>query len=710
MSKRSIKNAILNYSNTAVFEKREKNFSSEKVISYKSSKMLKNNQITKKKLSISKSNILFPFCQTMTSFHSLDKSSSVLPLLSFFENDNSKTKINKKKSKYYLLNDNNFLNKTDKGNKSEKHFYITETHHINKIKKSSDLKSINNSINNSVDKNKVRKDLDIETLLLIRNNPNKGQYHNSFSNAKNKLEKKIKLNNFKHYSNLKIDTSKNNIEPKREEYTFKCSINDKIEKYNHYKYPGFKDFIEKTQELKINSYTSKIKKERAIRMEEGYSNHIEFYQDTMNSLQSAKKLLDINFSNKMADYIRFLIYKKEKEIVKSSKLLQEIIDYRRDIEHINADIKKIETEKNNIIKWIYFQIQLKEKKLVLPSFYINIIENWTEKRKTLKQSTRKDDKKEINSMKKKSIRRPSLSHINFTYNNKENNENNNSSNSSIIKKEEYKRILSYSNNLIFKTPEEFFEAFSNLEKKDINLMNYNNNLYNQLFQLKKELKSAESINDNIEEYNQNLILKTNQLNNLKSLVEKRIHLINELKKIKNPEFIINKGIYNKLNKSNDLIYKKIYNIFEVCKYFKHKTKNDNFNFNSNNKNKISKEKEIILMLEYIEHIIDFLITKFIFDVNKGEDNRNLIKKMKNDIEKEHKMNKTKLLKMIDSEKIILLKEKLIKKNNKIYILNSRKIDWYNKFKISKNKKKFNNDSNGEPTIQDYLYDETDITK
>ena len=222
MSKRSIKNAILNYSNTAVFEKREKNFSSEKVISYKSSKMLKNNQITKKKLSISKSNILFPFCQTMTSFHSLDKSSSVLPLLSFFENDNSKTKINKKKSKYYLLNDNNFLNKTDKGNKSEKHFYITETHHINKIKKSSDLKSINNSINNSVDKNKVRKDLDIETLLLIRNNPNKGQYHNSFSNAKNKLEKKIKLNNFNNYSNLKIDTSKNNIEPKREENTFKC--------------------------------------------------------------------------------------------------------------------------------------------------------------------------------------------------------------------------------------------------------------------------------------------------------------------------------------------------------------------------------------------------------------------------------------------------------------------------------------------------------
>jgi hypothetical protein len=111
------------------------------------------------------------------------------------------------------------------------------------------------------------------------------------------------------------------------------------------------------------------------------------------------------------------------------------------------------------------------------------------------------------------------------------------------------------------------------------------------------------------------------------------------------------------------------------------------------------------MLEYIEQVNDFLMTKIIFYVNKGEDNKNLIKKIKNDIEKEHKVNKTKLLKFIDSEKIILLKEKLQKKNNKIYILNSRKIDWYNKFKISKSKKNINKDSKGEPAIQDYLYDE-----
>ena len=701
MSKRSIKKAILNYSNIALFEKREKKFSSEKEINFKTSNIFRNNQIKKKKLSISKSNILFPFCQTMTSFHSLDKSSSVLPLLSFFENDNSKIKITKKKPKYYILNDNNFLNKADKANKSEKNFYITETHHINKIKKLFDINQIDNSIINNNSKAKVRKDLDIETLLLIRNTPNKEQYHNSFTNVKNKLEKRTKYNNFNLYSKIKTDNSKNNIQPNIEEYTSKCSINCKMVKYNHYKYPGFKDFINKTQELKLNSYTSKIKKERAIRLEEGYSNHMEFYQDTINSLQSAKKLLDLNFSNKIADYTRFLIYKKEKEKVKSSKLLQEIINYRRDIEHINANIKKIETEKNNIIRWICFQIQLKEKKLALPSFYMNIIESWGEKRKTLKQSTRKDDKKERVGGRKKSIRRPSLTKIDFSTIYKENNNSSNSSNTD--RKEEYQKIFSYSNNLIFKTPEEFFEAFSNLEKKDINLMNYNNNLYNQLFQLKRELNSIIEKNDGVEDYNQNLLLKKNQLNNIKSLVEKKIYLLNDLKKSKNQEFVINKGIYNKVYKDNDLIYQKIYNIFEVSKYFKLKFKNNAFNFNLNNKNQISKEKEIIIMLEYIEQVIDFLNTKFIFYVNKGEDNKNLIKKIKNDIEKQHKMDKTKLLKMVDSKKIRLLKEKIIKKNNKIYILNSRKIDWYSKFRISKNRKNMNKGFNGDPNIQDFLY-------
>ena len=68
------------------------------------------------------------------------------------------------------------------------------------------------------------------------------------------------------------------------------------------------------------------------------------------------------------------------------------------------------------------------------------------------------------------------------------------------------------------------------------------------------------------------------------------------------------------------------------------------------------------------------------------------------------MNKARIQKMIDLERIKLLKEKVEKKSNKIYFLKSRKLDLY-KYKINKEKKIFDNDSNKIPTIQDYLYDE-----
>ena len=36
---------------------------------------------------------------------------------------------------------------------------------------------------------------------------------------------------------------------------------------------------------------------------------------------------------------------------------------------------KIELEKNKILRWVYFQIKLKEKKLILPNYYKLILEN-----------------------------------------------------------------------------------------------------------------------------------------------------------------------------------------------------------------------------------------------------------------------------------------------------------------------------------------------
>ena len=741
MSKKSIKKEILKYSNINLFEKRERNYSSEKTSNFKTQTTYKISKIIKKnkKINLTNETNLAPFHQTMTSFYSLDKSSSVLPLLDldYFKINNSKNKLRKQKT--HLFKKSNNLNKTDNPNKTSINFYLTGTPEIRKIKKLTYFIDKDKDKDNKKDNNEIKKDIDIETLILIKNISNQKHIFNKISNQL-KLRKRMK-GNTQHNSYIKTDINNSNLEPSLEEQERNSIINTKISKYSHYKNPGINDFIEKTQDLKLNSYTSNIQKERIIRLEEGYYNQIEFYQDTINSLQFAKRLLDVNFVNKIADYTRFLMSKREREIVKNSNLLQEIINYRKEIDRVNNKIKKIEMEKNSIIKWIYFQLQIKEKKLVLPSQYITIIENWGQKRVSIRKSTRRDDIKDRSKTRKKSIRRPSYYQFDsFGYGSKESNSSSISSTTN-EKREDYKNIYNYRSNLIFKTPEDFQEALSNLEKEDINLIYYKNGLNEELFELKKELELTLKSKDSIEEFNKLLLSKQKKLNNLKILFEQKTQLIAIIKKSednlvdlsKEKDYkktislkkdrkgniddkktnIVDNSTSNELSvekknnfidKNKLLLYKKINAIFEGCKIINNELRFSSFILNLVTKKIISKEKEMLLKLEFIEQSIDYLISKFNFYLNKDEESKELIKTIKNDIEKEHKMSKAKMQKMIDLERIKLLKEKVEKKSNKIYFLKSRKLDLY-KFKLIKEKKVVDNDSNKIPTILDYLYDE-----
>ena len=58
-----------------------------------------------------------------------------------------------------------------------------------------------------------------------------------------------------------------------------------------------------------------------------------------------------------------------------------------------------------------------------------------------------------------------------------------------IKPEEYKRILNYKNNLIYKTAEEFKDRLISLEKGNLLLLQYKDMLHSQVFKYKKELEN-----------------------------------------------------------------------------------------------------------------------------------------------------------------------------------------------------------------------------
>ena len=87
ISKQNIKNSILKYSNITLFDQREKVYKSIKKENKKTPKLFKSIKFFGKKTEETKENILNLFNKTMSSFYSLDKSSNVLPLLDYFEND-----------------------------------------------------------------------------------------------------------------------------------------------------------------------------------------------------------------------------------------------------------------------------------------------------------------------------------------------------------------------------------------------------------------------------------------------------------------------------------------------------------------------------------------------------------------------------------------------------------------------------------------------
>ena len=749
LSNKSLQNSLLKYSNIALFERREKKLASEKKV-IKTPKLFKINKSTNKNLSQTKENILLPFYQTMSSFYSMDKSSSVLPLLDYFENDSLNSKIHKHKANYYKLNTNNrnhnHINYSETDNKRFKtanDFYLTETSAITQRNKENIIILLNKDKTNEIAKNdENNKNQNNEnTLLLI-------QSYKSKDNNKLKTINKNKKNH-RYNSYISTKSKKINFDLNIDEDDAKKIMDCKMTKYNYYKEPRFKEFIKKTQELKLNSYTSKIKKERAIRLEEGYYNQIEFYQDTINSLQTSRKLLEVNFVNKIADYTRFVMSKREREKVKSSKLIQEIMNYRRDIDHIYNKIKKIEMEKSNIIRWIYFQIQMKEKTLVLPSYYKTILENadsFAHKRLSIKLMTRKDDKLK----KKKSNRRPTFSQLeNLVFNSKDGtlSTNNPTSSSIQIKKDDIDKLINYKHSLIFKTPEEFQDRLSSFEQENITLLNYNNELRGQLFELKKELNFLMKDKEKIEiEYNTKIRQKEKELKNIKYLVESKMKLISDIKKSDNFDKNVKlkrrksikerkKSVDNKKTENNDNInpnninisneinnnmeennnindknksslYKKIVTIFDACSIFGSKLQFASYILNIVNKKTNTKEKEMILMLEFIEQSIDYLITNVNFNMNKNEEIQTLIKNVKNDIEKEHKIEKARIQMLIDLRKVKLLNEKVEKRSNKIYFLPSKKID-LNKFKFKTERKKRNKDLNRMPNIYDYLHNDID---
>ena len=716
LNKKLLKDSEHKYSNKAVFERREKNYNSEQNIKRKNKKIFhKTLKFFRNKNKKEKVDLIIPLCKTMSSFYQPEQSYNIFPLLDFME----KNIMNKKKKKVQY--GKNIICKTERNNNDKDLFKTEITSLTTKNNKTNNKFELNNKTNENED---IKKYPNVTTLLLIQSsrnqdNKNNPDYKNGLKlNIESYLNKaKTNYKNYAHTSRNKPILNKNTEE-------FANYISDiKISRYKSSF--SVKDYLNKIQQEKIYIHTSEAKTERLKRLQEASQSQNEFYQDSIKSLIISKKLLESNFANKVSDYAKFISTKREREKIKQSLLRQEILDYRKDIDQIKAKINKIEIDKKNIIKWIFLQIQMKEKKLILPQYYKFIIASAPTNKSSKKLILRSDAKMDSSSFKdkRKLIRKPTIRNkeIITIKNIKQKDSLNGNYEKRSIKPEEYKRILNYKNNLIYKTPEEFEDRLTGLEKGNLALLQYKDILNGQLFRFKRELELLMNERNKYEIENQKIGGWENEFEIIKKMADENTKFIRDFKKNninylrKNEEkknelegqvqLNVNNNQKNekKFSRKNDSLFNNIYSIFDKCHTIGSHLKYTAEILNQINRKINAKEKEMLLMLEFIEQTVDYLIMS-IKKKSQNSEIKQLIKKMKSDIEKDHKLEKAKIQMMIDIKKITSLEEKVNKRYNKVYFLPKRRISVI-EFKVKNKEKEQNRKLSRKLNIKDFLYDE-----
>ena len=281
---------------------------------------------------------------------------------------------------------------------------------------------------------------------------------------------------------------------------------------------------------------------------------------------------------------------------------------------------------------------------------------------------------------------------------------------------EINRIYQYKLFVIYETPEDFEDSLNEIEFENIQLINEFNVLQKILNKLKMnyniiiEEKNEHDVNVinkiKLREYELKEIIKRNELlrNQISDMKKEKKNNNNNSSNIlyfknrqKYENNTNNKDIFpSSVTDSKDL-YSRIENIYNLFK------KNDSTKKDKKKKLNKNKKEDIIHMLTYIENNIDKLNNKFItYNINDYK-NYELMRKIKNNIERKHKIQKSEMLRLKEKEKFLKFKEEIERKMNRIIFIQKRKINNDYDLKIIRNNN-FNSysEKQGEPNFYDFI--------
>lgn len=736
------------YSNVILFSRREKERSLKINISNKS---VKDYIIKKKnKNQRDKSNDV--------SNPSDDISTFALQTISSFKNSNSF-------STQFTFPKNIRPSLIDKENRNKPHltisnFYSQASKDIkNKHKKKTNIFCLTQ---NNININKNRDLSNNERCNTINFFPKKSSF--SFKEKENEINllKRIKIEHGK--ENYKTD-EKNLIYLKLKKL--------ESEKYN------ISLMLNKVREFKYFNYLNEQKKEINIITMENSKNNIEFLKDKINSLNKIKNIYSNKISNTLGEYSKFISNYKEKEKINSDILLNQINNIKKEVKNLQNKIAKKEQEKATILKWVYFLIKMKEKKIELPTYYKKIIETnfprGIEKRKTI--APKLEDIKSIKDKKKqffehhehndndidkdKDKDKPHKDHSNKTLahirlsaveENVKNGVNDKKTHieskfkrkSKIVSKgtisfkksliklnfikftginsghsmnleesieaniklksaydklindgidpNEINRISKYKLFLIYKTPEDLEDRLIEFQNENIQLLRQYELTRKKLIDKRLKYKTifenrANSIYEELDEKIKQNEIRLNQVKNKNELLLIQCAIAtNRLKAQKN---VVNikqkksKSLKKKIITQESIrreLFVKIENLYELC--LNHFEKPNKF---LEYKDKF--KKDIIYMLTVIELFIVYLKSKLNFNNKSDILKFDLMKRIKNEIEHKHKIEKGEILRSKEKEKFKYLQEIIEEKTNKILFLQKRRIiPVYNWDKMKKDRK------------------------
>ena len=630
-------------------------------------------------------------------------------------------------------------------------------------------------------KNKHKKKTNIFCLTQnnININKNRDLSNNERCNTINFFPKKSNFS-FKEKENeinllkrIKIEHGKENYKTDEKNLIYLKLKKLESEKYN------ISLMLNKVREFKYFNYLNEQKKEINIITMENSKNNIEFLKDKINSLNKIKNIYSNKISNTLGEYSKFISNYKEKEKINSDILLNQINNIKKEVKNLQNKIAKKEQEKATILKWVYFLIKMKEKKIELPTYYKKIIETnfprGIEKRKTIAPKLEdiksiKDKKKQffehhehndndidkdkdkdklhkdhsnktlahirlsaveenvkngINDKKthieskfkrkskivskgtisfKKSLIK--LNFIKFTGINSGHSTNLEESIEANIKLKsaydklindgidpsEINRISKYKLFLIYKTPEDLEDRLIEFQNENIQLLRQYELTRKKLIDKRLKYKTifenrANSIYEELDEKIKQNEIRLNQVKNKNELLLIQCAIatnrLKAQKKVVNIKQKKSKSLKKKIITQESIrreLFVKIENLYELC--LNHFEKPNKF---LEYKDKF--KKDIIYMLTVIELFIVHLKSKLNFNDKSDILKFDLMKRIKNEIEHKHKIEKGEILRLKEKEKFKYLQEIIEEKTNKILFLQKRRIiPVYNWDKMKKDRK------------------------